>query len=317
MTEPRLTAVVLTYDGRHLLETALPSFAAQTYGPYRLLVVDNGSRDDTRAWLATHHPEAEVLALPQNIGVTAALNRGWQAARTEYVALFNNDVELDPGCLAELVAALDVHPEAGSAGAKLIDFHDRAVLDGAGDALRWGGQATRRGHGERAAGRYETPEPVFGACGGAAIYRRTALDEVGPFDERFFAYSEDIDWSLRAQVAGHRCRYVPSAVVFHMGRATMGRELSDFLAYHLWRNVVWMVAKGYPGWALVVHAPELVLRQAINLAAAVKARKLGVFLRAWRDALRAMPAVLRDRRRVQSARRATRSELAAVIRRGV
>jgi hypothetical protein len=102
-----------------------------------------------------------------------------------------------------------------------------------------------------------------------------------------------------------------------MGSATMGRELSDFLAYHLWRNVVWMVAKGYPGWALVLHAPELILRQAINLAAAVKARKTGAWARAWRDALRAMPSVLRDRRRIQRARRASAADLAAVIGRGV
>lgn len=311
---PRLTAVVLTYDGRGLLETALPSFIAQTLRDYRLLIVDNGSSDDTRAWLAEHYPGADVLAIPENIGVTAALNRGWQAADTEFVALFNNDIELEPDCLEQLVLALDEHPAAGSAAAKLIDFHDRGVLDGAGDVLLWAGGGHRRGHGEADAGQYDTPEPIFGACGGAAAYRRAALEAVGPFDEAFFAFYEDVDWSWRAQLAGYGCRYVPGAVVYHMGSATLGRGLTEFTRYQLLRNGIWLIVKNYPAAALARHAPQLLLGQAGNLRRACLDGAFTIWRRAVVDALRELPRVLRQRREVQSTRRAGLHELEAVAR---
>jgi GT2 family glycosyltransferase len=311
---PLLTAVVLSYNGRHLLETALPSLAAQTLDDVRMLVVDNGSSDGTASWLADTWPQVELLELLSNVGVTAALNAGLRAAQgSEFVALLNNDIELEPVCLAELVAALRDHPEAGSAGGKLLDFHQRDVLDGAGDTLRWTGIATRRGHGERDDGRYDRAEAIFGACGGAAVYRSRALADVGLLDEAFFAFSEDIDWALRAQLAGWECRYVPSAVVYHMGSATLGRGLTDFTAYHLWRNAIWLVAKDYPAAALVRRAPWIVLGVATNLAAAWWDGKLDVWWRAMRDAVRGLPGALRRRRAVQCRKRRSLAELDRII----
>lgn len=304
---------VLSYDGRALLETILPSLAAQRFREFEVVVVDNGSRDDTVTWLAGHWPEVEVVSLPENVGVTAALNVCARSGRGELVALLNNDLELDPGCLGELVAALDAHPEAGWAGAKLLDFAQREVLDGAGDVFTWAATGGRRGHGERDRGQYDEPRAIFGACGGAAVYRRSAFAGVGEFDEDFFAFYEDVDWNLRAQLAGLSCRYVPSAVVYHMGSATIGRGLSDFTRYHLWRNTLWIVAKDLPVGALVRHAPHLALGQAMNLAVALRDRKLAIWLRVWRDALRGLPRMLRKRREVQARRRITLAELDAVV----
>ncbi|HEY2718312.1 MAG TPA: glycosyltransferase family 2 protein [Solirubrobacteraceae bacterium] len=313
MSEPLLTAVVLNYDGRHLLETILPSLAAQTLADMRTVVVDNGSSDDSVAWLAREWPTIDVVCLPENIGVTRALNVCVSVAETEFVALLNNDLELEPDCLSELVGALRAHPEAGSAGGKLLDFGEREVIDGAGDTLTWRGNGHRRGHGERDRGQFEQPRAIFGACGGAALYRRSALSEVGPFDEDFYAFFEDVDWSLRAQVAGFQCRYVPNAVVYHMGSATIGRGLSDFTRYHLWRNGVWLVLKSLPLGVIARHAHQLILGQAINLAVAVRDRKLRIWLRAQRDALRPAPALLRKRAAIGRARRVTGRELEARI----
>ncbi|MDA0164722.1 glycosyltransferase family 2 protein [Solirubrobacter ginsenosidimutans] len=314
MSSRSVAAVVLSYDGRHLLEIALPSLAAQTLDDVHVLVVDNGSSDGTAEWLAAEWPDVEVVALPVNVGVTAALNAGLKAAAGhEFVALLNNDLELDPNCLAELVGAMRAYPRAGSAGAKLLDFHERDVIDGTGDFLRWTGIATRRGHGQRDAGRYDTPEAVFGACGGAAVYRGAALEDVGLLDAAFFAFSEDVDWALRAQLAGWDCRYVPTAVVYHMGSATLGRGLSDFTAYHLWRNAIWMIAKDFPPSALIRRSPFIAAGFAMNLAAALKGRKLGVWARAMRDAARGLPGALRRRGTVQRKRRRSLAELDTVI----
>lgn len=304
---------MLSYDGRHLLEVIVPSLASQRFRDFEVVVVDNGSRDDTVAWLRERWPAIEILSLPENIGVSAALNVCAHAGRGELVGLFNNDLELEPDCLGELVAALRAHPRAGWAAAKLRNFERRELLDGAGDVFTWAATGGRRGHGERDLGQYDSPQEIFGACGGAALYRRSVLEQVGDFDEDFFAFYEDVDWNLRAQLAGFSCRYVPTAVAYHMGSATLGRGLSDFTRYHIWRNTLWIIAKDLPARALARHAHQLLLGQLLNLAVAVRDRKLGVWLRVWRDALRGLPRVRSKRRAVQARRRISVHALEAIV----
>jgi len=318
LPRPEAPAVVLTIpsrDGRHLLEQMLPSLAAQRFREFRVVVVDDGSSDGTVEWMRERWPEADVVALDQGLGVTAVFNVCLRAVGdAEFLALFNNDMELDPDCLGELVAALREHPEAGFAGAKQLDFRDRDVLDGAGDVFWWGGSGWRRGHGEPDRAQYDEPRAIFGACGGAALYRRTALEAVGPFYEPFFAFYEDVDWSFRAQLAGFACRYVPTAVVYHMGSATLGAGMTDFTRYHLTRNAVWLVVRDYPAAALLRQLPRLAYAQAAGLRDAWRRGQLGPWARAWRDALRGLPAALRDRREVQRRRRVSLRRLDAVIR---
>jgi GT2 family glycosyltransferase len=310
----RLTVGIATYNGRPLLEIVLPSLRAQRFRDFRVVVVDDASTDDTVAWLAEHWPDVEVLPHSENRGVTAALNSCLTAgADSPFVALLNNDVELDPDCLGELMAALETHPEAGVACGKLLNYERRELLDGAGDVYSWGGEANRRGQGQRDVGQYERPEEIFSACGAAAVYRRQALLEVGPFDGRFFANYEDVDWCFRAQLAGWSARYTPVAVAYHVGSATLGKGPSDFSLYHNWRNAIWVVAKNWPARALARHAHQLAFVQARNLAIAARRRRLALWLRVWRDALAAGPAVLEQRRRIQRSRTRPPSELDRLI----
>jgi GT2 family glycosyltransferase len=313
MSQSRLSAAILTYNGRQLLETILPSLAAQRYRDFEPIVVDNGSTDDTVRWLHAEWPELKVVSLPENIGVAAALNVCLRVNQSDMVALLNNDVELDPECLAELVNALDAHPEAGVATAKLLDFYDREVIDGAGDTYEWTGLASRRGQGARDVGQYDQARAVFGACGCVAVYRRSALRAVGGFDDQLFAFYEDVDWSFRAQLLGFSCRYVPTAVAYHMGSATLGREMSDFMLYHYWRNQTWVVAKNYPLSALLRFGYRFLNSQRGNLLWAVRTGRSRVFARAWRDAMRGMPKVVRKRREVQRSRAIGLRELEALI----
>jgi hypothetical protein len=308
-----VTAAVLTFEGRELLDVVLPSLAAQRYSSFEAVVVDNGSTDGTSAWLAERWPAVEVIRLPENVGVTKALNVCLESGGGELVALLNNDVELDPGCLGELVGALDAHPDASVAAAKLIDFHDRDVIDGAGDVYEWTGEANRRGRGLADIGQYDDPRPIFGACGGAALYRRSAVHAVGLFDEDLFAVYEDVDWSFRSQLMGFSARYVPSAIAYHMGGATIGPDITDFGLYQAWRNAIWVALKNYPSAAFVRHGHELLLSQAHNLVWARQTGRERIFLRAWRDALRSLPSVLRKRRLVQSSRTVGLRELERVI----
>jgi GT2 family glycosyltransferase len=307
-----VTAVVLSYEGRDLLDTALPSLLAQTYPDLHVLVVDNGSTDGTEAHVRERWPQVEVLRLPENAGVAGALNRGVDAVRTPLVALLNNDIELEPDWLALLVEDLLAHPDAASSSGKLMRFTEREVFDAAGDGMRWSGAVFNRGAGERDEGQYDRPEEIFGACAGAALYRMSAFADVGGFDERFYAYLEDVDWSLRAQLKGHAARYAPAAVAYHMRGATTGRAKPRYRVPQR-RNHVWVLLKSYPLGALVRHAPGIAF---LHLGLAVQDAGeglLGATLRGWGQAVLGVPRVLRQRRRIQRSRRAGPERLTRVM----
>jgi GT2 family glycosyltransferase len=316
MSAARLTVAIPNYNGSRLLGDMLDSLRRQTLAPSAIIVVDDCSEDDSLTYLAQEWPDVQVVRLHKRRGVTAAMNACLAACDGEFVGLFNNDMELKPSCLAELVAELERHPEVGSVTPKMLDFSDRTVLDGAGDLLSWRGGGRRRGHRTADTGQFERPEEVFGPCGGAALYRRSALVRVGVFDEDYFAYYEDIDWAFRAQLAGVRCRYVPTAVLYHHGSATLGHGMTDSNCYQLWRNPVWLVAKCYPALTMLRHAPALLQGQAGNLYVAIRTHKLRVWSRAMRDALRGMPATLRKRRTVQRSRAISLRELEVAGRAG-
>lgn len=308
----RVTAVVITYNGRDLLDLVMPTLLGQTYRDFCVVVVDDASTDGTAAHVRARWPSVRLVEGAVNAGVAVALNRGLAAAEGEYVALLNNDLELRPDWLERLVAVLDAHPEAASATGKLLNFHRRGELDAAGDLMRWSGAPDQRGHGEVDRGQFDAPEAVFSPCAGAALYRRSAFSAVGEFDEDFFAYLEDIDWGFRAQLAGYSSRYEPRAVAYHVGGATTGRTPDRFVALRR-RNQILVVVKNYPLRALVRHAPAILLHQGGWIVASLRDGTLRRHLGALAAAGRALPATLRKRRVVQRGRRVSLAELDAVI----
>ena len=295
-----------------MLSVVLASLRDQTYQDLDVVVVDNGSEDGSVEYLREEWPEVNVAALPDNVGFAAAVNLGIRRSGGELVALLNNDMELDRRWLEELVDALGHHPMAGSATSKMLDARRRDVIDGAGDYMSWFGFCGRRGHGEYDHGQYETPEPVFSACAGSALYRREALDWVGLFDEDFFAYHEDTDWGFRAQLAGYECRYVPSAVVYHIGGAT-SKRLGELELYLSNRNMIALILKNYPAWSLVRYAPRIVDTRRRILFASVRKGQAKTLLTAWWAALRELPKTLRKRRAVQQQRRVPARHLEALL----
>ncbi len=304
---------ILNYDGRTLLHAALHSVTRLDFEDYEVVVVDNGSADDSVVWLGERWPQVRVVALERNVGVTAALNVMVQAAGdAEFVALLNNDVELDPRWLAHLVDTLRAYPQAAAAAGKLLRHADRTVVDRVGDELLWSSACFGRGAGQRDCGQFEAPQEIFSVGGAAALYRAAALHEVGPFDERFFAYLEDVDWGFRARLAGWGARYDPRALGFHHGGATLG-EISPFSMYHLRRNQVWLVAKNYPLASLMRHAPAVGLFNAVQIAGALRTPHAKVVLRAYRDALRGLPRMLLTRRAIQRARRVRTRDLEQIV----
>jgi GT2 family glycosyltransferase len=237
-----------------------------------------------------------------NRGTAVAFNRGIAAAAgCEFVFLLNNDVELEPDCLSRLVQALANDHTFSMAVPKLLRWSDPRYLDGAGDEILLGGGAYRLGQGELDVGQYDSPQPVFSACAAAALYRTSLFKDIGGFDEDFFAYREDVDLGLRAQLRGHRCVYVPAARAHHHGSATMGPAHSWVIRLST-RNQILAILKSYPGPILLRLLSQLLLFEVLWVAFAAHRGALLACGFGLIDALKNLPRTLAKRRYIQSKR---------------
>jgi GT2 family glycosyltransferase len=237
-----------------------------------------------------------------NRGTAVAFNRGIAAAAgCDFVFLLNNDVELEPDCLSRLVQALANDHTFSMAVPKLLRWSDPRYLDGAGDEILLGGGAYRLGQGELDVGQYDSPQPVFSACAAAALYRTSLFKDIGDFDEDFFAYREDVDLALRAQLRGHSCLYVPTARAHHHGSATMGPAHSWVIRLSTCNQIL-AILKSYPGPILLRLLPQLLLFEVLWVAFAAHRGALLACGLGLIDALKTLPRTLAKRRYIQSKR---------------
>ena len=215
-------------------------------------------------------------------------------------------LEVAPDIPADLlVRSLEEHPEYDFAVAKLITASEPPRIDCSGDGLLIGGGGYRIGQGEPLGEQAEAPRAVLGAAGTASVFRRSALEEAGRFDESFYGFLEDVDLSLRAQLLGHRCLYVPAAVVYHDGGATFkGRGDSEILRL-ITRNQIWVVVKNYPAGVLFKALPRILVFQALWFVFMVWRGQLASYLRGAGGAFRGLAPILKKRRQIQQSRRLT------------
>jgi GT2 family glycosyltransferase len=215
--------IVPTYRGVGLIEPCLAALQAQSRMPERVIVVDNGASEQTARAVRAHG--AEWLPLGGNAGFAAAVNAGIAASDAPLVALLNDDAVPEPGWLAALAAALEADSAIAFCASRMLFADGDGRINAAGDAFDLRGRGGyNRGLGVRDGPEFDEPRLVFGACAGAALYRRSLFADIGLFDERFFLSWEDVDLDLRALLAGHRCLYVPSAVVRHAQGASSGAD---------------------------------------------------------------------------------------------
>jgi len=246
----RVAAVIPTWNRRDLLDTLLKSLAAQTRPFDQIIVVDNGSADDS-ADLA-ERAGAKVLRLGRNLGFAPAVNRGIDAAEADWVAVLNNDVTLEPDWLAQLLepAALE---DTWFATGKILQAGNPHLMDGAFDELSRGACASRCGAGKPDGPAWNQARRIRLAPMTAAIFKRQLFRDLGGLDETFGSYMEDVDFGLRCALAGREGWYVPSAVAYHRGSATLGEWNKDTV-WRIARNQVLLSAKhfhGQPRWPIV------------------------------------------------------------------
>lgn len=253
MSEIRSTVVIPNYNGMQYMKNCLASLREE---PARVIVVDNGSTDGSRELVREKFPGVELLALEKNYGFCMAVNRGIEASKTKYVILLNNDTVVEPGFVGALEKAMDSDKRAFSGAAQMVNMSCPELIDDAGDyycALGWAFAAGK----DKPREDYSTPGEIFSACGGACIYRRKVLEQIGMLDENHFAYLEDVDLGYRARIYGWRNLYVPEAVVRHAGSASSGSRYNAFKAELTARNSVYLVYKNMPPAQILLNLPFL------------------------------------------------------------
>ncbi|MDD3813799.1 MAG: glycosyltransferase family 2 protein [Desulfocapsaceae bacterium] len=312
-SQPYVDIVIPNYNGVEFLDTCLRSIGRQTYPYFSITVIDNGSIDNSLEFVRKNYPLVHLIVWPQNKGFSPAVNAGISAGSAPLIFLLNNDTELEEDCLEQLVNAAMSQDEYGFFAAKMISYKDRHLLDGAGDGFLRGGVGYRLGTMENDDALYSRPGRVFGACAGAALYRRELFDSVGLFDEDFFAYLEDVDFNLRANSRGKKCYYVPDARVFHIGSATTGSKINSFTVRLSTRNNLNLLIKNYPLSFFFRFAPALLVYQIFWFAFVVKKRQLAAYLTGVGEFFGNLPRMLEKRREVLADATLTNNELAAIL----
>jgi GT2 family glycosyltransferase len=295
--------IIVTYNSSRFIGEVLRSVHVQSRVPDRILVIDNGSADAANtATEVASFPAVEWIPLQDNVGFAAANNRGIAlCADVELIALLNPDAFPQPRWLEQLLQSAEAYPAVGSFASRLLCHGKDNVLDGAGDQLGLDGKPRRRGHG-LSAQHFADGEEVFCASAAAVLYRRLAVVEVGGFDEDYFCYLEDVDLGFRLQLAGYGCRYVPEAVVFHIGSATTGGQHGDFAVYHGHRNLVWTYIKNMPGALFGLLLPLHLLLNLVALVCFMFRGQGHLLLKAKMDAVAFIPEMWNKRKAIQSAR---------------
>lgn len=319
---PLVSAIVVNWNGGTVLDESLASLFAQTHPNLEVILVDNGSADGSceRA-VATWGERLRIVRNPRNHGFARGNNQGFAIARGEWVFLLNNDATLGPDAIAELMRFAETRPEVGMLACRVIRHDQPNYFDSVGLLFYPDGTCRPRGWEEKDLGQYDRPDEVIAPHGCAAAYRKKMLDETGGFDEVYFAYLEDLDLGMRAQMLGWTCWYVPTAVARHRKSMTAG-NYSKFKAYHVERNRIFNAIKLLPRFLLFMSPLFALNRYLMQGYAAYTHRGISgkflreysytrliwILLRARLVALWYLPAMLRQRLRLRRTRRVTTAE---------
>ena len=256
-----ISVIIPNWNGRSHLENCLNSLKDQDFPNYEVIVVDNGSMDGSVEFIQHHSLKTRVIAFNENRGFARAVNEGIKKAKGRYILLLNNDVEADPQLLRHLHEAITTSRDADFYACRMMDFWRRGLIDGIGDGFPRKGKAFRIGHGAKYGPSFHGRRRVFGACAGAALYKKDLFKVVGLFDEDFFAYHEDADWNFRANLMGYRCFTIPEAVVYHVGSSTTGSLHNEFTIFYNIRNIINVIVKNMPAPLLCKYFPRIMWGQ--------------------------------------------------------
>jgi GT2 family glycosyltransferase len=293
---PLVSIIIVNYNGRVFLEKCLSSLMKQTYPAIEIILVDNGSADDSIKFVKGEYPSIRIIANKENLGFARGNNVGIKESRGEMIATLNNDTEVTPEWVEELVKAMDSNKKVGMCASKMLFMKNPQMINSTGICISRSGACWDRGMSERDRGQYESLEEIFGPCAGAAMYRKSMLEEIGLFDEDFHAYMEDADLAFRGRLAGWKCLYVPRAVVYHVHGGT-GGYVSNYTIYYGNRNIIWNCFKNFPTQILITSLPWIIGRNVAVIPYYILKGYGITILRSKVDAIKGIPKMLAKRTR--------------------
>lgn len=305
-----VSLLVLNYNGRKFLETVLPSIERQTFRDFEVVLIENGSTDDSEAYVREHWPNVRIVALKPNVGFSRAVNAGFEAATTKYAALICNDNRLDEHWLEHMMKAVEANP-AGIFSGRNMDYFHPEVVDDVGGANNLLGYPIALGHLQPMRPEWNEVREVFAFCGNCFVVDCELFLELGGFDGRHFAYLEDSDLGWRARLYGHPSYCVGQAVSFHMLSATLGRE-SENKRYLIERNRIYMLMKNLSLATLLKLLPLMLgfdLAKTIFFLLTANWLECRVIIRAGWWNVRNLSALRRQRSQIQGRRTITDREV--------
>lgn len=321
---PLVSIVIVNWNGKRFLEKCLGSIHSQDFSSYEIIFVDNGSTDCSIELVKDRFPKTAIVKNNENLGFAKANNQGINAAKGKYILTLNNDTELAPGFLSTLVKeAENSTPDTGMWAVKILSIQERDVIDSVGGLLLYpDGLGKGRGRLERDKGQFDTPKEVLIPSACAGLYRKKMLDEIGGFDEDFFAYCEDTDLGIRGRLTGWKTVSVPQAKVYHYYSGT-GGKYTPFKAYLVERNHIWVAVKNFPFLLLLLFPVYTKWRYIVQIYGIIAKKGAGgrfvegfsgfellkVLIKAYLHAIKGLPKALRKRKVIQKARKASCKEV--------
>lgn len=296
---PLIQIIIPNWNGAKMLAHCLDSLKNQSFSDFKVTVVDNGSSDESLALLQQEYQDVDVISLDHNSGFSIAVNLGIQQASGEWILLLNNDMEVAPDCLEHLVKGVSQYDEDTFFALKMMSFHQRETIDGAGDAFLRGGVGYRIGTLEKDCKAYQHDRRIFGACAGAALYHHSLFEKIGLFDEDFFAYLEDVDLNLRAARHGMNCMFLSKAVVYHIGSATSGSKINPLTIRLSTRNNLSLLTKNYPISYLLRFFLPVMTFQFMWLLFCIKKKMLLPYMQGIFQAVKLSPLFYKKRKKLQ------------------
>ena len=321
---PLVSVLVLNKNGRKLLEICIPSILKQSYENIEIIVIDNGSNDDSIEYLKDKFTQVIIIENKQDIGFSAANNIGIKQSSGEYIFILNNDTEMDTHCISRLVnvANDEKYSKVGMFSPKILSYFDRNVFDNVGHLIYKDGLNRGRGKLEKDIHQYDKIEEICFPSGCAAFYRKKVLNEIGLLDEDFYYFGEDTDLGLRARMAGWISMYIPDSIVYHMYSATAGKY-SPKKAFLVERNRLWVAIKIFPI-SLLLISPYYSLKRYLYQIYGVLGKRgsagkyienysagslFFILLKAWYFGLSGAPKMLKKRKIIQKNKKVTNKEI--------
>ncbi len=294
--DPFIEIIIPNWNGAKMLSHCLDSLEKQLYTNFSITVVDNGSSDHSLTLLEEDYPNVKVIRFDYNSGFSVAVNKGIESSEAPWLLLLNNDMEVPSDCLQNLATSIPLYSHCDFFSLKMLSYHDRTIIDGAGDAVLRGGVGYRLGTLEPDGERFSNDRDTFGACAGAALYKRTFFQKVGLFDADFFAYLEDVDLNIRARRLGLQCMYLSKAVVYHIGSATTGSKINEMTIRLSTRNNVNLLVKNYSFPLFIRFAPAILVYQLMWFLFCLKKWMVKPYFSGLYEACRMMPLFSRKRK---------------------